>query len=111
MQPDAFRFDSDAALALQVHRGEHLLVHLALAERAGHFQQTVSQRGLAVVNVRDDAEIAYEPWIHFCLLTAGAAFHFPVPAGRNRRAPPPPPSVLLPPPGLVAHPAPKPTPL
>src|SRR6267378_7772811 len=103
MQPDAFRFDSDAALALQVHRVEHLLVHLALAECAGHFQQPVSQRGLAVVNVRDDAEIAYEPWIHFCLLTAGAAFHLPVPAGCNRRARAPRLSVSLSPVMLAPH--------
>ena len=57
MQANAFRFDGDAALALQVHRVEHLRAHFALGQRAGQLQQAVGQRGFAVVNVRDDAEI------------------------------------------------------
>jgi hypothetical protein len=43
-------------------------VHFALGQCAGHFQETVRQRGFAVVNVRDDAEIPYELRIHFSLL-------------------------------------------
>ena len=39
-------FDGDAALALQVHRVEHLLHHFALGQRAGHLEQAVRQRGL-----------------------------------------------------------------
>ena len=76
MQADAFGFDGDAALALQVHGVEHLLVHFALSERAGHFQQAVGERGFAVVDVRDDAEIAYELWIHLGFVTAGESGHF-----------------------------------
>src|ERR1700683_4336130 len=64
MQADALGLDGDAALALEVHGIEHLLVHLALCERTGHFQQAVGQRGLAVVNVRDDTKIAYELRVH-----------------------------------------------
>ncbi len=65
MQANAFRFDGDAALALEVHGIEDLFVHFALRERAGHFQQAVGQRGLAVVDVRDDAEISNELRVHF----------------------------------------------
>ena len=50
--------DRDAPLALQVHVVEQLLVHLALADGAGVFQQPVGQRALAVVDVGDDAEVA-----------------------------------------------------
>jgi hypothetical protein len=46
-------------------------VHLALRERPGHFQQPIGKRGFAVVNVRDDTEIAYELWVHSCPLPPG----------------------------------------
>src|ERR1700731_2928323 len=54
MEANAFRLDGDAALAL--------------GERAGHFEQAVRQRGLAVIDVRDDAEIPYELRVHFSRL-------------------------------------------
>ena len=56
--------DGDAALALQVHGVEDLLHHFALRERAGDLEQTVGQRGLAVVDVRNDGEIPDEFAIH-----------------------------------------------
>ena len=56
--------DGDAALALQVHGVEHLLHHFALGEGAGDLEQPVGQRGLAVVDVRNDREIADEFAIH-----------------------------------------------
>jgi hypothetical protein len=65
MQANTFCFDGDAALAFQVHGVENLLVHFALRQRAGHFEQTVGERGFAVVDVRDDAEIPYELRVHF----------------------------------------------
>ena len=64
MQANAFGFDRDAAFALQIHGVEHLRMHLALGERAGEFQQAVGQRGFAVVDVRDDAEITDVLGIH-----------------------------------------------
>ena len=69
MQADAFRFDGDSALALEVHGIEHLRRHFALGERAGQLEQTVGQRGFAVVDVRYDAEIPDELGIHgsFCV--------------------------------------------
>ena len=52
------RLDGDAAFALQIHRIEQLVLLIALGDRAGALEQAVGQRGLAVVDVRDDAEIA-----------------------------------------------------
>jgi hypothetical protein len=69
MEADAFGLDGNAALALEIHRIQKLLVHFALGERAGHFQQAVGQRGLAVVNVRDDAEVALELRVHAYLFS------------------------------------------
>jgi hypothetical protein len=40
----------------------------ALRERAGHFQQPVGERGLAMIDVRDDTKIAYELRVHSGLL-------------------------------------------
>ena len=64
MQADAFGLDGDPALALEIHRIEHLRGHLALAERAGELEQAIGQGGLAVVDVRDDAEVADELRVH-----------------------------------------------
>ena len=61
---DGVSLDGDAAFALQVHGIEHLGLHLAGSERPGKFQQAVRQRGLAVVDVRDDREIADESGVH-----------------------------------------------
>ena len=55
---DRVRLDGDAALALEVHRVEVLFGHDAVTDGGGGLEQAVGERGLAVVNVRDDAEIA-----------------------------------------------------
>ncbi len=59
-EPDGLRLDGDPALALDVHIVEHLGVagHLAVGEAAGRLDQPVGERRLAVVDMRDDAEIA-----------------------------------------------------
>ena len=54
------RLDGDAALALEIHRVEDLRFHLARLQRAGHLEKAIGQRRLAVVDVRDDGEIADE---------------------------------------------------
>ena len=64
MEANAFCFDSDAALALQVHGVEDLLVHFALRKRSGHFEQAIGKGGFAVIDVRDDTKIADELWVH-----------------------------------------------
>ena len=58
VEPDGLRLDGDAALALDVHRVEHLLLHLARREPAGHLDQPVGERRLAVVDMGDDREVA-----------------------------------------------------
>ena len=50
--------DRDALLALEVHRVEELLLHLALLDRLRVLEQAVGKGRLAVVDVRDDAEVA-----------------------------------------------------
>ena len=55
---DGVRLDGDAALAFEVHGVEHLGLHFALSQGAGQLQQAVAQGAFAVVDVRDDREIA-----------------------------------------------------
>ena len=50
--------DGDAALALDVHPVEVLRPHLPRVDHPGELQHPVGQRRLAVVDVRDDAEVA-----------------------------------------------------
>ncbi len=57
---DRMRLDGDAALALQVHRVQHLSLHLARRQRAGKLQQTVGKRALPMIDMGDDREISYE---------------------------------------------------
>ena len=58
LEAHRLRLDGDAALALDVHGIEHLLLHLALGEGARLLDQAVGQRRLAVVDVGDDGEVA-----------------------------------------------------
>ena len=55
-QADRMGLDRDAALALEIHRVEHLGFHLAHLQRAGQLEKAVGQRRLAVVDVGDDGE-------------------------------------------------------
>ncbi len=50
--------DGDAAFALDIHRIEHLLLHLAFAQASAGLNQTVRERRFAVIDVRDDREVA-----------------------------------------------------
>src|SRR3989338_286341 len=61
---DRLHFDGDAAFALDGHRVEHLVLHLPFFDRFGQIQKPVRQRGLAVIDVRDDAEITDVFLIH-----------------------------------------------
>ena len=58
LQRSRLRLDGDAALALQVHGVEHLLGHLAVRQAAAALDEAVGKRRLAVVDVRDDREVA-----------------------------------------------------
>jgi hypothetical protein len=57
-EPDRLGLDGDAAFALDLHRIEHLLAHLAQGEPAADLDEAVGQRRLAVVDMRNDGEIA-----------------------------------------------------
>ncbi len=57
VQAHGVGLDGDAALALQVHRVQHLRHHFALGKGAGEFEQTIGERRLTVVDVRNDTEI------------------------------------------------------
>ena len=50
--------DGDAALALEVHRVEELILPFPVGYGARGLEQTVGQCGLSVVDVGDDAKIA-----------------------------------------------------
>ena len=55
---DRARLDRDAPCALQLHVVEQLLFHQPRIDGPGGLEQPVGQGALAVVDVRDDAEIA-----------------------------------------------------
>jgi hypothetical protein len=52
------RLDRDAALALDVHRVEHLRFHLAIAQTSATLDQAIGERGLAMVDVGNDRKIS-----------------------------------------------------
>src|SRR5689334_23861622 len=56
-QADRLGLDGDAALALDIHRIEYLLLHLAVGQAAGHLDQAIGERGLAMVDMGDDGEV------------------------------------------------------
>src|SRR6476620_11396396 len=60
IQPDGLRLAGDAALALDIHRIEHLFLarHFAIGQPARHLDQAVGQRRFAMVDMGDDGEIA-----------------------------------------------------
>ncbi len=57
-QCSGLRLDGDAAFLFQIHGIEHLRFHLALGQAAAKLDQTVGQRGLAVVDMGNDGKIA-----------------------------------------------------
>jgi len=61
IEPYRVRLDRDAALALEVHRVEHLRHHFALRKRAGGLKKTVRQRAFAVIDMRNNGKIPNKP--------------------------------------------------
>ena len=59
IKSDRLGLDGDAALAFQLQRIEHLVLHFAGFQAAANLDEAVRQRGLAVIDVGDDREIAY----------------------------------------------------
>jgi hypothetical protein len=58
VQPDVLGLDRDAPLPLQVHGVEVLGPHVPGIDRPGELEDAVRQRGLPVVDVTDDGEVA-----------------------------------------------------
>ena len=50
-------FDGDAAFALNIHTIQVLIAHISTGDHTGELEHAVSQSGLAVIDVSDDAEI------------------------------------------------------
>ena len=50
--------DRDAALALQIHRVEHLLAHVTAGDGVRELEDAIGQRRLPMVDVGDDREVA-----------------------------------------------------
>ena len=70
---DRVRLDGDPALAFEVHGIKELILPLTLLDRAGALEQTIRKRGLAVIDMRDDAEVARELDGHEAMHYAGAS--------------------------------------
>src|SRR5262249_37581344 len=83
-QRDALRLDRDAALALEVHRVEDLIFHLALGQAAAKLNESIGECGLAVIDVRDDREVA-DP-IHGVEALRAANYSLRLTASRRRHA-------------------------
>ena len=58
LDPHRLGLDRDPALALEVHRVEHLGLHFLRVDGAGELEDAVGQGRLAVVYVGDDREVA-----------------------------------------------------
>ena len=56
-------FDGDAAFALDVHAVKQLGLHIAMRHGASHLQNAVGERGLAMVDMGDDAEVTDMRWV------------------------------------------------
>jgi len=52
--------DRDAPLPFQVHAVQELLSHLPVADGPGELQEPIGEGRLAVIDVRDDREVADE---------------------------------------------------
>ena len=50
--------DRDSVLALQLHRVDHLVTHLAQGHGPRRFEQPIGEGRLAMIDMRDDAEVA-----------------------------------------------------
>jgi hypothetical protein len=64
---DCLSLDRDPALALELHRVEQLVAHLAAGHRVGHLENAIGQRRLPVVDVGDDGKVADAVLVHAAL--------------------------------------------
>ena len=64
VDPHRLRLDRDPALALELHRVEQLVAHVALGDRVRQLEDPVRERRLPVVDVGDDREVADSALVH-----------------------------------------------
>ena len=58
LQRSGLRFDSYPTLFLDVHRVEHLRLHLTFFKTATALNQSVCQRGFAMIDVGNDRKVS-----------------------------------------------------
>ncbi len=73
VQRHALRLDRDAAFPFELHRVEHLVLHLAGFQAPAQLNEPVGEGRLAVIDVRNDREITYEPHESSVVSVASAA--------------------------------------
>ena len=56
--------NGDSPLPLQIHGVQQLILLIAIFDGASHFEQSIGQRRLAVIDMRDNTKIASEPASH-----------------------------------------------
>jgi len=61
---DGLGLDGDAPFPLEVHRVEDLLAHLTRRHGLGQLEDAIRERRLAMVDVRDDREVADPCLVH-----------------------------------------------
>ena len=61
---DGLRLDRDSPFPLELHRVENLRPHVARRDGLGQLEDPVGERRLAVVDVRDDREVADAALVH-----------------------------------------------
>ena len=64
IEPHRMGFDGDTALALEVHVVEYLGRHIAPGHSAGQLEQTIGEGRFAMIDMRDNGEVADASWIH-----------------------------------------------
>ena len=58
VQRSGLRFDGYAALFFDIHRVQNLRTHLSVLQAAAALDEPVSERGFAMINVRNDRKIS-----------------------------------------------------
>ena len=62
--PDSVEFDRDPALPLQLIGVENLVPHVSRVDGSSGLEHSIGKRRLAVIDVRDNTEVAYVAEVH-----------------------------------------------
>ena len=69
LQSDTLSLDGNAPLPLQIHGVQHLFSHLPLSQTATDLDKAIRNSGFAMVDMRDNGEIAYVLEVcHICVV-------------------------------------------